>query len=950
MNTKSESRFELDSTARDIAARLSLRAPQREALGILCHALRRIDFQPFVTSSGTRDVPGALELMRPDFAGLTEFEREFVSLCFALATGVGKTRLMGAFIAYLNMVYNVRNFFVLAPNLTIYNKLITDFTPGSRKYVFKGLARFALEAPIIITGDNYAQTDWGSAGLFTQVRINVFNISKINSELRGGKEPKIKQMQEVLGEGYFQYLAGLSDLVLLMDESHRYRASAGVRAINELRPALGLELTATPFVTASSGAVTRFKNIVQDYPLGRALEDGFVKEPVVVTRKDFNPAQLSESELEFVKLQDGVRLHERVKVELDTYSRQSGEALVKPFILVIARDTTHASSLSDLIRTHPDFSAYSEKVIQVDSSQNEELMVERLLKIEDASDPTEIVIHVNMLKEGWDVTNLYTIIPLRAASARVLIEQTIGRGLRLPYGRRVSAGGLEEYRAVDRLNIVAHDKFQEIIDEANKPGSLLRMQTLELTDALLEPTRTVEAKPNLEALLGMTAPVNLEPVLSGSEPDTGATPETASNPTVSSSAPLFSTPEEVQIARIALKEIESFGRKANAGIAATLLRPEVQAQLVADVQRRIAPTQSALGFTETQASITSSIAAVVAKTAAAVVENTISIPRIMVVPIGEVRIEYEPFVLDVSGLTFSAGSSELMIYSLETNRQEFIGVGNAGFRERKPEDAIVNALVGFNDVDYMTQSEVLYDLAGQVVRHFRETLKIPETLVEDTDEANETVRKTMLHRIVQDNQQAVARYVYEQMRHHRREAATEYEPYIGSGFVKLRTNAFTTPADASILTVTQPPPSRDRIGQTIYGHFKRCLYPVTKFQSDQERILAGILERDSQKWFKPVLGQFNMQYRLNLDPKEYQPDFVAELEDIIVILEVKGTNQLTDSVVLEKARVARIWCEHASTHAVRHDGKPWRYYLISHDLISTNMSLERLMQVSILPT
>jgi type III restriction enzyme len=749
-------------------------------------------------------------------------------------------------------------------------------------------------------------------------------------------------MQEVLGEGYFQYLSNLPDLVLLMDESHRYRASAGVRAINELRPALGLELTATPFVTASSGAVTRFKNIVQDYPLGRALEDGFVKEPVVVTRKDFNPAQLSDSELEFVKLEDGVRLHERVKVELDTYSRQSGEALVKPFILVIARDTTHASALTELIRTHEAFSAYRDKVIQVDSSQNEELMVERLLKIEDASEPTEIVIHVNMLKEGWDVTNLYTIIPLRTASARVLIEQTIGRGLRLPYGRRVSAGGLEEYRALDRLNIVAHDKFQEIIDEANKPGSLLRMQTLELTDETLERTRTVEAKPNLEALLGVTPPVNLEPVSSTGEPDTGAAPETVANsPAVNT--PLFATPEEVQIACIALKEIEAIGKKANAGIASSLLRPEVQAQLVAEVQRRIAPSQSALAFTETQTSVTSSIAAVVAKTAAVVVENTISIPRIMVVPVGEVRIEFEPFVLDVSGLRLSPGSSQLTIHSLQTNEQEFFNVGNAGFLERRPEDAIVNALVGFNDVDYMTQSEVLYDLAGQVVRHFRETLKVPETLVSDAEDSDDTV----LRRLVQDHQKVIAKYVYEQMRHHRREAATEYEPYIGSGFVKLKNNAFTTPADANILGVMQPPPNKDRIGQTIYGHFKRCLYPVTKFQSDQERILAGILERDSQKWFKPVLGQFNMQYRLNLDPKEYQPDFIAELEDVIVILEVKATNQLTDPIVLEKARVARLWCEHASTHAVKHGGKSWRYHLIGHDIISANMSLERLMQLSL---
>ncbi len=75
------------------------------------------------------------------------FERDFPSLlCFALATGVGKTRLMGAFISYLHLAHGMNNFFVLAPNLTIYNKLITDFTPNTPKYVFKGIAEFATDA------------------------------------------------------------------------------------------------------------------------------------------------------------------------------------------------------------------------------------------------------------------------------------------------------------------------------------------------------------------------------------------------------------------------------------------------------------------------------------------------------------------------------------------------------------------------------------------------------------------------------------------------------------------------------------------------------------------------------------------------------------------------------------------------------------------------------------
>ena len=144
---------------------------------------------------------------------------------------------------------------------------------------------------------------------------------------------------------------------------------------------------------------------------------------------------------------------------------------------------------------------YRDKVIQVDSSKTgaeEEEMIARLLKVEHTEEPTEIVIHVNMLKEGWDVTNLYTIVPLRAANARVLIEQSIGRGLRLPYGKRTGV------TAVDRLNIVAHDKFQEIIDEANKPDSTIRIQAVFLDDdQLAQKTATIVSQSQLAAKLGL---------------------------------------------------------------------------------------------------------------------------------------------------------------------------------------------------------------------------------------------------------------------------------------------------------------------------------------------------------------------------------------------------------------------------------------------------------------
>ena len=439
-----------------IAGRLSLRPPQRRSLEILDR------ISEIVPPKKGADLDAALASIGGEFPTVTNFEREFPSLCFALATGVGKTRLMGAFIAYLHLAHGLNNFFVLAPNLTIYNKLITDFTQNTQKYVLKGISEFAVAPPVITTGENYERQIASGGNLFPTT-INIFNISKINSEVRGGRSPKIRSFKEEIGESYFEYLASLDDLVLIMDESHRYRASAGIRAINELKPVIGLELTATPFLETTRGPVP-FQNVIFDYPLGKAMADGFVKEPAVVTRENFSPVGKSPETIQQIKLEDGVRLHESVKVELETYARQVGERIVKPFMLVIARDTTHAAELMQLIKSSTFFEGrYAEKVIQVDSSVKEEETIERLLKVEHTDEPTEIVIHVNMLKEGWDVTNLYTIVPLRAANARTLIEQSIGRGLRLPYGKRTGV------TAVDRLNIVAHDRFQEIVDEAKKP-------------------------------------------------------------------------------------------------------------------------------------------------------------------------------------------------------------------------------------------------------------------------------------------------------------------------------------------------------------------------------------------------------------------------------------------------------------------------------------------------
>ncbi|MGD0958626.1 MAG: DEAD/DEAH box helicase family protein [Methylomonas sp.] len=906
-----------------ITGRLSLRSPQAESLLRLGRALNAA---PEMLSH-ERDVMAVLSSLKSlgkEFASLEDFEREFPSLCFALATGVGKTRLMGAFIAYLHLAHGINNFFVLAPNLTIYNKLIADFTRNTPKYVFKGIAEFAQQAPLIITGDNYDQS--GAAindqpmGFFQDIRINIFNISKISSEMRGGKEPRIKRMREVLGDSYFNHLANLSDLVLLMDESHRYRASAGVRAINELQPLFGLELTATPFVESTRGPAP-FKNVIMDYPLARAMEDGFVKEPAVVTQRNFDAKAHTAEEIEKIKLEDGVRLHETTKVELLTYARENSVNVVKPFMLVIARDTTHAAQLLSLIESDAFYEGrYRGKVIQVDSSRTgaeEEAMITRLLAVESVDEPTEIVIHVNMLKEGWDVTNLYTIVPLRAANARTLIEQSIGRGLRLPYGKRTGVA------VVDRLNIVAHDKFQEIIDEANRGDSPIRLQRV-----ILEAPNVDDRKVSVQVVSGTMTLLGLSnnPIVSVARPGTDditVKGDEISNPLV----PAFTTDSERQAARVVMEVIAKY--EVNRHLVPTshaLLKPEVQKEILAEVAERLKPLQDCLfpveGF---------DLAVIVSKTTEIIVQQIIDIPRISVSPTGEVTTGFHTFKLDTGQLHLQPGEREIVGQMLRTNEQ-FTLAAEVGLIETRLEDYIVHALVDLDDIDYFTHAELLYDLANQMVQHLQSYLS--------EDEA-----RSVLDR----DRRLIAREIRAQMLANFWEKATAYQVQVSRGFTELKPCNYTATSGQTAHHYRETVTELSRIKQMLFGGFARCLYPLQKFDSDTERRFAIILDRDSLKWFKPAKGQFQIYYKLGAEQPEYVPDFVAETEMEVLMVETKARNDVNTEEVQAKADAAVRWCKHASDYGAEVGNKAWKYLLLPHDEITESRRLSDFLRFEVKP-
>jgi len=172
----------------------------------------------------------------------------------------------------------------------------------------------------------------------------------------------------------------------------------------------------------------------------------------------------------------------------------------------------------------------------------------------------------------------------------------------------------------------------------------------------------------------------------------------------------------------------------------------------------------------------------------------------------------------------------------------------------------------------------------------------------------------------------------------------ESEVVVSQGFTPLKACAFT--AEGDILPLHQAPDEKGKIAQHVYGGFNKCAYPLQKFHSDTERVLACVLERDALRWFRPVAGQFNIYYcsgaaSARFDP-EYVPDFVAATADHNLIIETKAANNMAAGDVRAKADAAATWCRNASEYSRAQGGKPWKYLLVPHDAVAHNATLSAL--------
>ena len=886
---------------------MSLRDPQYEALKCFDNISSKIEYK---TASKSEAEKAASENCQEPHKIVVDKEFDFPSFCFDMTTGIGKTRLMGACIYYLYKTKGYKHFFILCPGNTIYDKMRRETVPGHPKYMFKGLEA-EMGRPKVYDGGNYlsypvryVQNEL-QIEKTSEIQLFIFNISKIFT--RGDLEFKFHKFNENLGGSFADVLRSFDDLVFCMDEAHRYYAPASKTAINYLNPVLGLEFTATPKSTN--------KNIIFHY----GLEEGagkFLKIPVVMGRT--NTAGYSEDDIEEMKLKDGIKLHERRKAIVYKYCIDNGLEQVKPIVLVACKDTTHAKKIKEKIDSDAFFGGrYVGKVIEIDSStrgEETEENIQKLLTIEQNTNPVEIVLHVYKLKEGWDVNNLFTIIPLNAAKSDILALQTIGRGLRLPFGE------ITHVEEIDTLDIVAHDHYREIIDDI-KDNPVFKKRNLDDEDIPETEAVKVEAVVQDQQISIFDDMFKDANVKSFQEIDTNKDIDN-----------LYEAYQKAYVKKAAPKKKDS--------------KPDGQITIF-DLFGSGDDTNSVdTGSKEEQAPTDTTVSQDNIDITVELNEPSKSnVPELYVKEIFKQKVEeFKKVAISVPKISISYSSSiEFKSFTVKRNVMDF----DVAASKIERYDAVNNRLLQTLDADPLMVDDSENTLACSLLE------SIPEFSYDDADlildvveqylrliDGDDETKKRIIRRyatvIVEDLQQQI---------YASKEEHTEFIYNVQQDLIVFGSFAKTKLKHVyGKLGYKKEVADKKNIKNYLFEGYRKSYYPVNSFDSDDERRFAVVLEDDEDvvRFIKPPLNQLGLFYRAG---KQYNPDFLVETKNCKYMVEVKAANQVNNEDVQEKARAGVKWCECASK--VDADGKEWKYRLVSGEDIIIGNTLKYILGLAV---
>jgi len=405
---------------------------------------------------------------------------EFARYCTKMATGSGKTKVMSLAIVwhYFNAVREnednyAKTFLIIAPNVIVYERLKTDFE-GGRIFILDPLIprelKISWEFDCVMRGDAERAPADGMLFLTNIQQLYDRTERKKNND----EEPEI--MTEVLGPkpkddlnsdlaGFIEMLAKRTgQLLVLNDEAHHTHDEDNewnkvIRRLHTSIPlAAQLDFSATPRFTKGG----LFPWVISDYPIKQAIVDSVVKRPVKGVA-DFEEARSDVASVRYrVYLTAGVERWREYREQLAPMGK-------KPVVFLMLNTTEEAEDVGDWLRkTYPSEFGGKDRALVIHTDKTGEISkkdldaARKLAREVDSPDcPTNAIVSVLMLREGWDAQNVTVVVGLRpyTAAANILPEQAIGRGLRLIFRGKTYS---------ERVDIIGNKAFLAFVDDLEK--------------------------------------------------------------------------------------------------------------------------------------------------------------------------------------------------------------------------------------------------------------------------------------------------------------------------------------------------------------------------------------------------------------------------------------------------------------------------------------------------
>lgn len=472
--------YKLDAAREAVLRAAKFRSPQRKAFETVHNLIRGLD-----NDLPKIDAPRLLQQLKEYGLTVSKLPPDLV---FELATGVGKTRLMGAVIAYLYRAGQSRNAVILASRSTIVEKLERECQEHSSRYL--------LLDPSLVPEPNLCFRGTLEAFEPDPKRLNLYVLSP---QTITGSDRRFARRTD-FGRSTLEYLKSVPDLVVYVDESHHLQgrgkdeSTAWREAVAHLDPRLQFGFSATPLSEATT-------NILYSYGLAECLRDGLYTKAVKLW-VETTPADISEDDWDRVTLDFGLQRLERKRNALRAYAEDRPEfAFVEPVMLVAARDTEHAEAVGTWLKEKRGLLDDEIHVAHSHRHPSEDEL-NKLVAIDRPGNRIRVVVNVFQLSEGWDVTNVYVVAPLRAMATYQNAVQSMGRGLRLPAGRRL------EEPELDTLDVLCfgRETFEGIVDQAMRQfgrdpdgmAAIALAQTKEEDDDYIGATKTITIEPRLQ--------------------------------------------------------------------------------------------------------------------------------------------------------------------------------------------------------------------------------------------------------------------------------------------------------------------------------------------------------------------------------------------------------------------------------------------------------------------